>query len=233
MELEQRIEGVLARIEAAARVSGRDPSEVKLLAVTKRHGADVVRRAVSAGLRLFGENYVQEARAKIQALGDAPGVAVQWHLIGHLQKNKARLAAGLFDCIQTVDSEPLAEVLDRHARELGRKIPVLCQVNLAGERQKSGIGPEGIGGLVIRVMELAGLDLQGLMLMPPFSPDPEAARPWFRMLRELRDELEARLGLGGVLRELSMGMSHDFDVAVEEGATMVRVGTALFGPREY
>ncbi len=232
MELRERVGEVRRRIKDAAERSGRDPSEISLLAVTKRHDLGVVKQAIEAGLTLFGENYVQEAKEKIQGLGDLRA-STTWHFIGHLQRNKARLAVQLFDCIQTVDNLRLAEALNRRARDVGKRMPVLCQVNLAGEEQKSGAGPEVLEELIQRIMDLSSLELQGLMLIPPFSPDPENVRPWFRRLRELRDDLESRLGLAGRLKELSMGMTHDFEVAVEEGATIVRVGTALFGPREY
>ncbi len=226
-----RVSRIRERIEAAAKRSGRDPSDVSLMAVTKTRGARIVRQAIGAGLSLFGENYIQEADEKIRELRDG-SPNIRWHFIGHLQKNKVKRAVELFDCIETIDSIKLAETLDRRARDAGRRMPILCQVNLAGERQKAGISPEGLKKLIEKVMDLSGLRLDGLMILPPYSPDPEKTREWFSALRRLRDNLESELCLDGRLKELSMGMSHDYEVAVEEGATIVRVGTALFGPRD-
>jgi len=211
-------------MEAAADRAGRDPGEVKVVAVSKTHPADVLREAIAAGAVPLGENKVQEAEGKISELGRA---AAEWHLIGHLQSNKARKAVQLFDVIQTVDSIELAERLERICGDEGREtLRVLVQVDIAGESTKSGIPEEGLPVLIEYLQSCRGLKLEGLMIIPPYFDDPEATRPYFRRLREIRD----RIMPGG---ELSMGMSHDFEVAIEEGATIVRVGTAIFGEREY
>ena len=218
---------VMEGIAEAAERSGRDPREVRLLAAAKTQSALAVRAAVEAGVRLVGENYVQEAQAKKEAVGDV----AEWHLIGHLQRNKARAAAGLFSVVQTLDSLRLARVLDREGRELDRPVDVLVEVNLAGERSKTGVSEEGIEPLLREVSRLSHVRVKGLMIVPPFTEDPEAGRPYFRRIREMRDSLN-ELALPHVaLEELSMGMTHDYPVAVAEGATLVRVGTALFGPR--
>lgn len=221
--IEQRVAGIRARIEAAARRAGRDPQEVTLIAVTKVFPAEAIRAAYEAGLRDFGENYVQEFERKLPALADLPGA--RFHLIGHLQSNKARRAVQAFDVIQTVDSARLARRLDDAAAELkpGAR-PVMIEVKLSPEKTKSGVAPEELAALVEAVRACTHLELCGLMTMPPFSDNPEDSRPYFRRLRELAEAF----GLAG----LSMGMSQDFEVAIEEGATHVRIGTALFGPRE-
>lgn len=218
---------VLEGVRRAAERSGRDPGQVKLLAATKTQPVSAVRAAVEAGVRLLGENYVQEAQAK----KDVVGGHAEWHLIGHLQRNKARAAVDLFSVIQTLDNLRLARILDREGRERGRDIHVLAEVNLAGERSKTGVAGEGLVPLLREVSELERVRVRGLMIVPPFAEDPEASRPYFRRLRELRDSVND-LGLPNVaLEELSMGMTHDYEVAVVEGSTLVRVGTALFGPR--
>lgn len=218
---------VMEGIADAAERSGRDPRQVKLLAATKTQPALAVCAAVEAGVRLLGENYVQEAQAKKEVVGDV----AEWHLIGHLQTNKARAAAGLFSVIQTLDSLRLARVLDREGEELDRPVDVLVEVNLAGERTKTGVSEEGLEPLLRELSRLSRVRVKGLMTVPPFAEDPEASRPYFRRIRELRDSL-SDLALPNVaLDELSMGMTHDYHVAVAEGATLVRVGTALFGPR--
>ncbi len=212
----------------AARRAGRRPDEVRLIAVSKTYPAGDVRAASAAGQIDFGENRVQEALAKIGETADLP---LRWHLIGHLQSNKARRAAASFACIHSIDGVDLLEAVDRAAADAGRSPEVLVQVDLAGEPTKHGAALDAVRDLVDRARRARAVRLAGLMLLPPFLEDPEAVRPYFRQLRELRDQLCD----GGVpavlLRELSMGMSHDFEVAVEEGATMVRVGTAIFGPR--
>ncbi|MDE0341857.1 MAG: YggS family pyridoxal phosphate-dependent enzyme [Deltaproteobacteria bacterium] len=218
---------VMDGIAAAAERSGRDPREVRLLAAAKTQSAAAVRAAVEAGVRLVGENYVQEAQAKKEVLGDA----AEWHLIGHLQRNKARAAAGLFAVIETLDNLRLAQALDRVGRERDRDIDVMVEVNLAGEATKSGVSEEGLVPLLREVSRLERVRVKGLMTVPPLAEDPEASRLHFRRLRELRDAV-TDLGLPHVLpNELSMGMTHDYEVAVAEGSTLVRVGTALFGPR--
>ncbi|MGP8051514.1 MAG: YggS family pyridoxal phosphate-dependent enzyme [Desulfobaccales bacterium] len=219
------LEEVRGRIAAAARRAGRDPALVRLLAVSKTVPLEQMRLAVAAGQLLFGENYLQEARPKIAGLGPA----LSWHFIGHLQSNKAKAAVALFDVIHGVDRLKLAQALDSAAAAAGARQEVLVQVNLAGEASKSGAAPETVPGLLRELGRLPHLRVLGFMTLPPWLADPEAVRPYFRALRELRDRLEASLGLP--LPELSMGMSGDFEVAVAEGATLVRVGTAIFGSR--
>jgi pyridoxal phosphate enzyme (YggS family) len=228
-ELRERLDEVRRRIEACARQNGRDPAEITLVAVGKTYPPDVLRRAVEAGVRDLGENRVQEAEAKIKELSREQA---RWHLIGHLQANKARRAVALFDCIHSIDTVSLARRLDRLCREEGRdELPVLVQVNLAGEETKSGAREEELPELVSAVTACERLHLIGLMTLPPFFEEAERARPYFQRLRELRDALASRLDFGGGRGELSMGMSHDYEVAIEEGATMVRIGTAIFGER--
>lgn len=221
-ELAGNLDLVRRKIASAARRIDRDPGEIKLIAVSKTHPLDLVREAIAAGAAAFGENRVQEAEGKIPELGRE---GVEWHLIGHLQSNKARKAIQLFDVIHSVDSVELAERLERICIEEGREaLSVLIQVDLAGEETKSGIQESDLPSLITYLKSCERLKLVGLMILPPFFNDPEATRPFFNRLREIRD----RLLPGG---ELSMGMSHDFEVAIEEGATMVRVGTAIFGER--
>jgi pyridoxal phosphate enzyme (YggS family) len=221
---QERLAAVRRRIETAAARSGRPSSAVTLVAVSKTMPATAIREAVSAGVKILGENRVQEAREKIEAL---PGAA-EWHLIGHLQTNKARLAVGLFDCIHSLDSVRLAQELGRHAEEAGRRLRCLVEVNVGEEAQKSGIGAADVRPLLEAAQRLPPLSVHGLMTIPPFLSGPELVRPFFRRLRELRDRLESE---GWTLPDLSMGMSHDFEVAIEEGATLVRIGTAIFGSR--
>jgi PLP dependent protein len=231
-ELRARLEAVRERITRSARAGGRRPEEIKLIAVSKTHTAELISRVVAAGVTDLGENRVQEAEEKIQELGREEGV--RWHLIGHLQSNKARRAVQLFDVIHSLDSTELAQRLNRLCVEEGRaSLPVLIQMDLGREETKSGVSESELPSMVEEVSASCGrLSLTGLMTLPPFFEDPNDARPFFRRLRELRDEFTARGSFGGALRgELSMGMSHDFEVAIEEGATMVRVGTAIFGER--
>ncbi len=215
--LKERLEQVEERIHRAAERSGRKRSDITLVAVTKKFPAGIVSEAYHLGLRVFGENYVQEFEAKrpaLDALADA-----QFHLIGHLQSNKARIAADLFKVIETVDSAKLARRLDG----MGRKIEVMLEVKLSGEESKEGAAPEELPNLIEAVRSCPNLSLTGLMTMPPWNDDPEVTRPYFRRLAALAREHE--------LEKLSMGMSHDLEAAIEEGATLVRVGTALFGAR--
>ncbi|HTX71380.1 MAG TPA: YggS family pyridoxal phosphate-dependent enzyme [Rectinemataceae bacterium] len=223
-EIAERLQAVRARIAAAAEKSGRPPSAVTLLAVTKTMPVARIQEALAAGARLFGENRIQEAREKIpQILGAA------WHLVGHLQTNKAKQAVELFECIHSVDSVRLAQEVSRHAMAGGKRIRCLIEVNLGEEPQKSGAAADEVRQLCKVVRELPGVALEGLMTVPPFLPDPEATRPFFRRLRELRDRM---VDEGGhALPELSMGMTNDFEVAIAEGATVVRIGTAIFGAR--
>jgi pyridoxal phosphate enzyme (YggS family) len=215
------LERVRVRIASACARAGRDPSEVALVAVSKVHPAAAVREAYEAGQRLFGENYVQELVDKAEALSGLPGLA--WHFIGHLQRNKAKAVVEIGALVETVDSVRLAAELDRRAAAVSRTVPVLLQVNVAGEAQKSGCRPEDLFALVSEVRALPHLELRGLMTIPPLGEAPEASRRHFAMLRALAAEHG--------LRELSMGMSADLEAAVEEGATIVRVGTAIFGER--
>jgi pyridoxal phosphate enzyme (YggS family) len=219
---------VRTRLERAARAAGRDPASVRLIAVSKTFGLDHVRAAVAAGLVDFGENRVQEALQKIEASAE---LRVRWHLIGHLQSNKARKAAGVFAAIHSVDSVDLVRRLDEAAADQGTRPELLVQVDLAGEATKHGAPPDVARRIVEAALGCRAARLTGLMLLPPWLEDPEQVRPYFARLRQFRDEL-VDAGLDpGALRELSMGMSHDFEVAIAEGATMVRVGTALFGRR--
>lgn len=216
---------VRARIAAACSRSGRGPESVVLVAVSKTFPASAVEALVRCGQTVFGENRVQEALPKIDALGDR----ARWHLVGHLQRNKARHAVGAFELIHSLDGVDLATEIDRRAAAKGIVQPVLLQVNVAGEETKHGIGGAAVPELLDAVAGLAAIDLRGLMTIPPPVEDPEVARPWFARLRALRDDAERRVGRR--LPDLSMGMSGDFEVAIEEGATLVRVGTALFGTR--
>ena len=211
-----------ARIAAACRRCGRPPESVRLIGVTKGRTAAQAAALVAAGVTDLGENYLQEAQEKRAAIGVAP--SVHWHCIGHLQRNKARAAVAAFETIHGVDSEALAVALDRHAAPQGRPLDVLIQVNVSGEATKSGVSPQAAPALVASVRRLPHLRLRGFMTMAPAVTDPELARPSFRTLRQLRD------GIDPALTELSMGMSDDFETAIEEGATMVRIGRALFEP---
>lgn len=216
---------VMGRIERAAQRVGRDPGEVKLVAVSKTVDVDRIKEAISAGVSILGENYVQEAKKKIEEIGRP----VEWHFIGHLQTNKAKYAARLFDMIHSVDSFPLAEELNRRAEKENRIIKVMIEVNLSGEATKFGTEEEKVFELAKEICELRNLSLVGLMTMPPYFDSPELSRPYFIKLRQLKEKLEKE---GILLKELSMGMSNDFEIAIEEGATYVRVGTAIFGPRK-
>jgi len=227
MSIAANLARVKERIAAAALRAGRRPESVKLVGVTKTVDLPRVELAVQAGLEILGENYVQEAREKIQHFRGL----VRWHFIGRLQSNKAKHAVQLFDLIHTVDSLRLAEELNRRAGAIGFVIPVLIQANLAAEATKGGVRVEGVRALIEQAAGLDHLRIRGLMTMPPYFDDPERARPYFRRLRGLSEEVAA-LGLPGVeMTELSMGMSGDFEAAIEEGATLVRVGTAIFGER--
>jgi pyridoxal phosphate enzyme (YggS family) len=237
-EVVERAAALRARMAAAARRAGRDPGEIALLGVAKGQPLERVEAAVRAGVARLGENYVQEARAKQEALAarlaQAGLPAPSWHFVGRLQRNKAREAVRLFDCIETLDSAPLAAELDRRAAAAGRRLAVLLQVNLSREPQKGGVPAEELPALLAACAGCAALRVTGLMTVPAAAADPEASRPAFAQLRELRDTLLRAVepgGGGADLRELSMGMSEDFEVAIEEGATIVRIGTALFGPR--
>ena len=217
-----------ARVCVAAAGSGRAPADIRLVAVSKRFGVDHVEAAVSAGLLELGESKVQEAARKRAA---TVGRGIAWHLIGHLQSNKARAAAETFDWIHSVDSVALLRRLDRVATDLHRSLNVLVQVDLAGESTKHGAPEAEVRRIVDAAVSCESVALRGLMVLPPWSDDPEQARPFFRRLRRLRDEFATTAGRDLRLDQLSMGMSHDLEVSIEEGATMIRVGTAVFGPR--
>ncbi len=216
------------RIRAACTRSGRDPRDVKLVGVTKTVPVERIREGVEAGLKVLGENYVQEAVTKRAALAD---FSLSWHCIGHLQTNKAKTAVECFDWIETLDREALAMELNRRAEMAGIRIPVLIQVNIGGEESKSGVRPDNLSPFFKLVSGFDLLDVRGLMALPPFFDQPERARPYFRRMRELLDMLRQESARPERLSELSMGMSGDFEAAVEEGSTLVRIGTALFGGR--
>jgi PLP dependent protein len=228
--LQLQLSDVRERIAAAAARSGRDPSEVRLVAVSKTFGADAVRIAARAGQVDFGENKVQEALQKMAQTAD---LQVRWHLVGHLQSNKARKAATSFSAIHSIDSAALHEVVDRAAEAAGHRVDVLLQVDMAGEPGKHGARVEELSAILDAGRKCRTARIVGLMLLPPAVNDPEEVRPYFRSLRELRDRLVASGAEKAMLAELSMGMSHDFEIAVEEGSTLVRVGTAIFGERTY
>jgi len=231
MSIAQNLNAVRERIAAAARRAARSPDDIALMAVSKTFGPEAIRAAYDAGQRLFGENRVQEFGEKAPALRDLAGAA--FHMIGHLQTNKAAKALTVFSAIDSVDSLRLAEKLNAAAAPAGKQLPVLIELNLGGEESKSGVAPvsQEFGALLESAPRLDHLEFRGLMTIPPFTDDPEGARPYFRRLREIRDNI-ARRNLPGVrLDTLSMGMSHDFQIAIEEGATCVRLGTAIFGER--
>lgn len=226
--LEANLADVRGRMLEAARRAGRDPADISLIAVTKTHSAKIVEQALMAGITIFGENKVQEAEDKIAEIGRD---RAEWHLIGRLQSNKARRAIQLFDVIHSVDSLDLARRLERICKEEDRaRLRVLIEVDLAGESAKTGIAENDVHEVAGWLATCERLHLDGLMIVPPYFEDPELVRPYFRRLRSLRDALDEQ-GLIAGTGHLSMGMSHDFEVAIEEGATMVRVGTAIFGAR--
>ena len=219
---------IIDRVSEAALRVGRNPREIKLLAAAKSQSVELVQAAIAAGVRLIGENYVQEAEEKRHAISEA----VEWHMIGHLQRNKVKAALNTFNLIQSLDSVALARELDKEGRKSGKRVRTLIEINLGDEQSKSGIGRDKVAELVERVSELAHLQVEGLMAVPPFKENPEEIRPYFRSLRELQVELQGRKIPNGSFNELSMGMTHDYPIAIEEGATIVRIGTALFGPRK-
>jgi PLP dependent protein len=218
--MKDRIDHIRKAIREAALSCGRDPAEIQLIGVSKTFSAEIVRHAIEAGLDVIGENYIQEAREKIALLSSYP---VSWHFIGHLQRNKAKYAVKLFDLIHTVDSVTLAEEINRQAAKINKIQQILIQVNLGNEESKSGVLPDDAMTLMQDISRFNHLCVKGLMAIPPFFDDPEQIRPYFRTLRKLRNMLN--------LKELSMGMSSDFKTAIEEGATLVRIGTAIFGER--
>jgi len=223
------IDLIRERITNAAAACGRSPDEIVLLAISKTFPAEAIHQAVDAGIRRFGENRVQEAEGKIPSFSKA--LNLEWHLVGHLQSNKARRAVELFDMIHSVDDAKLAAKLNGICLETGKTLPVLLQVDLGEEESKFGAHTDQIRGIVETVSEFKGIRLDGLMTIPPFFEDPELVRPYFVKLREWKDRLESEQPGCLGRQHLSMGMSHDFEVAIQEGATIVRVGTSIFGPR--
>ncbi|HET6363532.1 MAG TPA: YggS family pyridoxal phosphate-dependent enzyme [Nitrospirota bacterium] len=227
MSIADNLKTVTDRIASAAKSSGRDLSSVKLVVVTKTVGVDRIREAVDAGASILGENRVQEAKEKIEKLGPI----ASWHLIGHLQTNKAKYAVKLFYLIHSVDSLELAKEIDKQAAKIGKVQDVLIEVSISGEASKAGVAPENAAALIKDAVKLKNISIKGLMTIPPFSDNPEDSRPYFKKLRELSESVERENIPGVSMKELSMGMSGDFEVAIEEGSTMVRVGTAIFGKR--
>ena len=228
MGVRENVQKIKERIERACERAGRDPGEVSILAASKTRTPEEIREVFEAGIRLFGENRVQEARDKIPLLSD---LSIEWHMIGHLQRNKVKYAVNLFDVVESLDSKELADELEKRLSKVGKKMRVFIEVKLSPEETKHGCSPEEVLELARYVLSLEHLKLEGLMTVPPYFEDLELVRPYFRKLREIRDNLEDALGVN--LPHLSMGMSHDFEVAVEEGATIVRIGTAIFGERMY
>ena len=227
MDLKNRLENVNDRINKAALKCGRDPENIHLVAVSKTIPANRVKEAIELGVTILGENYVQEARDKFNVLGTYP---VSWHFIGHLQTNKAKYAVRLFDLIHSVDTLKLARELDKQAKKVNKFQDILIQINVSKEPSKSGSDIENAANLIKDIVHLENVSLKGFMAMPPFFNNPEKARPYFIALRNLRDQIQKTLP-GVALDELSMGMTGDFEVAIEEGATFVRIGTAIFGER--
>lgn len=231
MSISENVALVRESVEATARQVGRKSGDIVLMAVSKTQPPERIRAAYDAGLRVFGENRVQEFAGKFDSLRNLHGA--EWHMIGHLQTNKAASTAELFRAVDSVDSLKLAEKLDAAARSLHKKLDVLIEINIGGEAAKSGVPSDApaLDELLIAAPRFEGLVFRGLMAVPPFTDDPQSARPYFRKLRELRDTIAARKLPSIAMDELSMGMSHDFEVAIEEGSTCVRVGTAIFGER--
>ena len=227
-DIEENISRVRERIAAACQRSGRWPDDVKLVAISKTFPPQSIRAAYEAGLRDFGENRVQEAAAKRPLLSD---LSVTWHMVGHLQTNKAKAARELFHWVHSVDSLRLAQKLEQASAPESGRLPVLLEVNLGGEESKAGVGESEMIQLAEQISRLATLEVRGLMVIPPFFDDPEQVRPYFRRLGELAQEIDTKNIANVSMHELSMGMSHDFEIAIEEGATIVRVGTAIFGSR--
>jgi pyridoxal phosphate enzyme (YggS family) len=227
-DIAANINKIKQRIAVAAVRAGRDPYSIKLMAVTKTVPPERILKAIEAGVTLLGENYVQEAKDKIALIGDS----ARWHMIGHLQTNKAKYAVKLFDCIHSVDRLELAQELDRRARPGGSKINILVEVNVSGEQTKNGVPALEAMDLIQRLSHLDNLAVHGLMTMAPYADNPENSRPYFKALRNLRNDI-LRTGIIGIrMEELSMGMTDDFEVAIEEGSTIIRVGRAIFGERQ-
>jgi pyridoxal phosphate enzyme (YggS family) len=227
MTIAERLQTIHGQIAESARKSGRNPGEISLVAVSKTVAVDNIHAAVAAGQLVFGENYLQEAEEKYQRLSSV----AEFHCIGHIQSNKAKIAATIFSMVETIDREKIAREINKYRQAAGKPLTVLVQVNTGGEKQKSGTEPEDCENLLRVIKELPWLRAAGLMTIPPYSTDPEDSRPFFRALRQLAGELAAKNLFAGPRVELSMGMSGDFTVAIEEGATIIRVGTAIFGER--
>ncbi len=227
MTIANNLKTVMDSIASAAKRAGRDPASIKLVIVTKTVDIERIREAVAAGAAVLGENRVQEAKEKIEKLG----AVARWNLIGHLQSNKAKYAVKLFDLIHSVDNLDLATEIDKQAAKIGKKQNVLIEVNIAGEASKAGMTTKNAPTLVREAAKLEHISIQGLMTVPPYSENPEASRPYFCVLKELAESIAKENIPNAAMNELSMGMSGDFEVAIEEGATMVRVGTAIFGER--
>ena len=232
MSVAENIERIREQIDSAVKRAGRTASEVTLMAVSKTFPVDSIREAYRAGIRVFGENRVQEFAGKVDALQDLSDA--EWHMIGHLQTNKAAKAAELFSAVDSVDSLRLARKLNEAAAQLSKKLPVLIELNVGGEAAKTGMDPESpeLEQILSAAPQLEHLAIRGLMTVPPFTDDPQQARPFFRKLRELRDQIAKRHLPSASMDVLSMGMSHDFEIAIEEGSTCVRVGTGIFGERQ-
>jgi pyridoxal phosphate enzyme (YggS family) len=229
MDLESNLNSVRERIENAAAKAGRDSSEIKLVAVTKKVEPERVIKAMNLSINTFGENYAQEFRDKFKVLEKEVDQEIKWHFIGQLQKNKVKYVLGKVELIHSLDSLSVAEEINKRAENMGITVPVLIEVDTGGEESKGGINPSKLEEFLKELRCLSSIDVQGLMTMPPYFDDPEMARPYFYRLRELRDSLLASFPK---LNELSMGMSGDFEVAIEEGATIIRVGSAIFGERD-
>jgi pyridoxal phosphate enzyme (YggS family) len=231
MAIAEHVAQIRERVATAARRAGRQPEGIVLMAVSKTFPPQLIREAYNAGVRLFGENRVQEFAAKVEGLRDLR--EIEWHMIGHVQANKAGKTVELFHAVDSVDSVRLARRLNAAAKQSGKRLPVLVEINTGGEEAKSGVDPESseLEEILQATPELENLEMRGLMTVPPFFDDPEQARPYFRQLRELREKIAARNFPRVGMSVLSMGMSHDFEVAIEEGSTCVRVGTAIFGER--
>lgn len=228
-ELQTRLENVLNRIKKAANARGRDPEIIRLVAVSKTIPADMVKEAIEAGVKILGENYIQETRKKFDALSSYP---VSWHFIGHLQTNKAKYAVRLFDLIHSVDSLKLAHELNKQAKKINKIQEILIQVNISMESTKAGVYEQDALSLIKDISHLENLSVKGLMTMPPFFNEPEKVRPYFSALRKLRDQIKKESIPNIAMDELSMGMTGDFEAAIDEGASLVRIGTAIFGERK-
>jgi len=227
--LKTRLENVLNRIKKAANVRGRDPETIRLVAVSKTIPTDMVKEAIEAGVKILGENYIQEARKKFDALSSYP---VSWHFIGHLQTNKAKYAVRLFDLIHSVDSLKLAHELNKQAKKINKIQEILIQVNISMESTKAGVYEQDALSLIKDISHIENLSVKGLMTIPPFFDEPERARPYFSALRKLRDQIKKESIPNIAMDELSMGMTGDFEAAIDQGASLVRIGTAIFGKRK-